>query len=562
MSHRPGNAEIANQLARLSSLMEIAGENPFRIRAIRTGAESVAAAPMRIADLAHDEPALRSVPGIGAGIAALIREYVDTGHLESFEVLQNQIPEGLIEVIEIQGVGAKTAKKLYELAGIRDLESLSIAIDNGTVANTKGLGAKLAEKIAVGLESIKRRTGRHRIGDALPVAVALAEQITEALGGDSRVEVTGSLRRWQETIGNIDLLATGRTGEIEQVLTAFNIIEDISIDGDRVIGKHPLGFQIAIHAADHAAFGTRWLETTGPPEHLSLLGPALETPVPEEREVYDRLGLPWIAPEFRQGVDELDRAQSGELDNVIRIEDVRGELHSHTVWSDGAGTIEEMAEAARDRGYAYLGISDHSHSLGVANGLDRARLLAQGADILEASARLGFPLFRSSEVEVLRDGALDFDDDTLRGLDVVIASTHTGLTRPRAELMARIHRALDGGRVDILAHPSGQLIEERDPGDFNFPEMFAIATANGTALEINADPARLDLKAEHAQQALELGNLIAINCDAHRPDGFRSLIYGVGIARRAFTPRDRVINCWEIDRLSAWLVERHAFRHS
>lgn len=560
MSHRPGNAEIANQLARLSALMEIAGENPFRIRAIRMGAESVAAAPMRIADISHDEPALRSVPGIGAGIAALIREYVDTGHLESFEVLQNQIPEGLIEVIEIPGVGAKTAKKLYELAGIRDLESLSIAIDNGAVATTKGLGAKLAEKIAVGLESIKRRSGRRRIGDALPVAQSLAEQIKQALGADARVEVTGSLRRWQETVGNIDLIATGRTAEIEQVLNRFDIIEEVEIDGARVLGKHPLGFQIAIHASDQAAFGSRWLETTGPLGHLSLLGSALDTPASDEREIYERLGLRWIAPEFRQGVDELDRARSGELDEVIRIEDVRGELHSHTVWSDGAGTIEEMAAAASGRGYDYLGISDHSHSLGVANGLDRTRLLAQGAAIREVSARLGFPLFRSSEVEVLRDGALDFDDDMLRDLDVVIASTHTGLTRPRAELMARVHQALDGGRVDILAHPSGRLIEEREPGDFNWPELFHIARANGAALEINADPARLDLKAEHARQALELGNLIAINCDAHRPDGFRSLMYGVGIARRAFTPRDRVINCWEFDRLSAWLAERHAPR--
>jgi DNA polymerase (family 10) len=313
----------------------------------------------------------------------------------------------------------------------------------------------------------------------------------------------------------------------------------------------------ALHTATRADFGTRWLETTGPASHIELLTSSPIEDAADEVGIYARFGLPWIAPEFRQGSSEIDFARSGQLDDVIDLADVQGELHSHTVWSDGVGTIDEMAESARSRGYRYLGISDHSHSLGVANGLDAQRLQAQGEAIREASARLGFPLFRSSEVEVLKDGALDFDDDTLRGLDVVIASTHTGLTRPRAELMARVHKALDGGRVDILAHPSGRLIEEREPGDFDWPEMFQIAKRNGVVLEINADPARLDLKAEHVREALETGNLIVINCDAHRPNGFSSLPYGIGIARRAFTPRDRVINSWDLDRLKAWMNDWH-----
>ena len=558
MSHQPSNAEIAHQLDRLSQLMDIAGENPFRIRAIRVGAESVGASPVRIADIANDDAALRAVPGIGAGIAALIQEYVSTRKIDAFESLQNRAPEGLIDVVSIPGIGGKTAKKLFDLAGVRDLESLGIALEDGTIARTTGLGPKLADRLAAGIASVYRRTGRHRIGDARPIGLAIARMLAGRLGGNARVELTGSLRRWQETVGNIDLIATGTIDELSSAITGLDGIGDVSIDGNRLLGMHPLGFKFALHAAQHSDFGSRWLETTGPAAHIGLLSSESIEAAADEAEIYARFGLPWIAPEFRQGATELDLARSGQLDEVISLADVQGELHSHTVWSDGVGTIEEMADSARGRGYRYLGISDHSHSLGVANGLDSRRLLAQGEAIREASANLGFPLYRSSEVEVLKDGALDFDDATLRGLDVVIASTHTGLTRPRPELMARVHRALDGGRVDILAHPSGRLIEEREPGDFDWPEMFQIAKRNGVVLEINADPARLDLNAEHVREALDAGNLIVINCDAHRPDGFATLAYGVGVARRAFTPRHRIINSWDIGKLEAWMKDRHS----
>src|SRR6478735_6140741 len=257
MIDQPSNAEIAQQLERLSQLMEIAGENPFRIRAIRVGAESVSASQVKISDIANDIATLKAVPGIGAGIAALIQEYVSTRTIDAFESLQDRAPEGLIEVITIPGIGGKTAKKLFDLAGIRDLESLGIALENGTIARTSGLGPKLAERLAAGIASVYRRTGRHRIGDARPIALSIARMLADRLGGSARVEISGSLRRWQETIGNIDLIATGTTDDLSSAFTGLDGIRDVSVDGNRILGMHPLGFKLALHAAQHSDFGSR-----------------------------------------------------------------------------------------------------------------------------------------------------------------------------------------------------------------------------------------------------------------------------------------------------------------
>src|SRR6478609_8481153 len=333
MNHQPSNAEIARQLERLSQLMEIAGENPFRIRAIRVGAESVGGSPIRIADIADDVDALRAVPGIGAGIAALIQEYVSTRKIDAFETLQNRAPEGLIEVVSIPGVGGKTAKKLFDLVGVRDLESLGLALEDGTITRTTGLGPKLADRLAAGIASVYRRTGRHRIGDARPIALSIARMLADRLGGSARVEISGSLRRWQETIGNIDLIATGTTDDLSSAFTGLDGIRDVSVDGNRILGMHPLGFKLALHAAQHSDFGSRWLETTGPAEHLALLSSELVAEATDEAEIYARFGLPWIAPEFRQGTGEIELAKGGQLDDVISLDDVQGELHSHTVWS-------------------------------------------------------------------------------------------------------------------------------------------------------------------------------------------------------------------------------------
>ncbi len=548
------NRTIASELARLAALMEIAGENPFRTRAIRNGADAVIHLEQPLAPIAGDPQALTAIPGIGAGIAALISEIVETGTTKAITDLQQKAPEGLIDIVAIPGIGAKTAAKLYQLADVQGLDSLRSALATGTIASTRGLGPKLAEKLEAGLEALGRKTGRARLGTSLPIARALRERLVSRLREDARIELTGSLRRWEETTGDINFLTTASLDQITELLAGDPQVSDIATANGAVHATHTSGLKLVIISASPESFGTMWIRTTGPEAHLSLLGEIDSIPAPTEEAIYESLGLPWIAPEFRQGRDELERARRGELDGIITITDIRGELHCHTVWSDGQGSVEAMALAAQEQGYEYLAISDHSHSLGVANGLDRERLLAQADEIAEVSRRLGFPLLRSSEVEVHRDGSLDFDTETLHGLDVVIASTNTGLTRPRAELMDRLDVALTGGRVDVLAHPSGRLIEAREPGDFDWPAVFALARERGVALEINADPARLDLKSEHARQAIEGGCLISINCDAHHPRGFGLMEYGIATARRGFVPRDRVINTWPLDELRSWLA--------
>jgi len=554
MSDQVNNRTIAIELGRLASLMEIAGENPFRTRAIRNGAEVVVHLEEPLAPLAGNTEALTAIPGIGAGIAALITEIVQTGTTRAITELQQKAPEGLADILAIPGIGAKTAGKLYQLADVDGLDTLRSALETGRIASTTGLGPKLAEKLAAGLESLGRKTGRARLGTSLPIARALRERLISRMAGDARIELTGSLRRWEETTGDINFLTTATLEEMTALLRGDAQVSGLTVANGALHGTHTSGLELVIIPAAPEEFGTAWIRTTGPAAHIALLDGFDASPAASEEAVYESLGLPWIAPEFRQGRDELDRARRGELDEVIAITDIRGELHCHTVWSDGHASIEAMALAAKARGYAYLAISDHSHSLGVANGLTRERLLAQAAEIAAVSRRLEFPLLRSSEVEVHRDGSLDFDIETLHGLDVVIASTHSGLTRPRAELMARLDAALSGGRVDVLAHPSGRLIEAREPGDFDWPAVFALARERGVALEINADPARLDLKGDHAREAIEAGCLLSINCDAHHPQGFELMEYGIATARRGFVPRDRVINTWPLEKLRSWLA--------
>ena len=548
-----GNIRLATAVTRHATLMEIAGENPFRVRALVRAAESIAHWPQSVEAILRDDAALEGIPGVGSGVILLLRGYAATGEMPGAEALSEKAPAGLLDIVAIPGVGPKTAAKLYASLGIRDLDSLAAALESGSVAKTAGLGPKLAEKLVAGIEALARRSGRHRLGDALPIARDLLAGLRDALGSDRRAEITGSLRRWEESVGDIDLLASGPLADVVTALSSIPDLETVvALDNSCVEGMHRLGFRVHIHVADMHSFESAWLATSSPAEHLQLLGDCAQA-TGDEAAIYETAGLPWIAPEFRHLVDACDIAVAGGFADIVALSDICGEVHCHTVWSDGLGTIEEMALAARARGYQYLGISDHSHSLGVANGLDAIRLAAQGREIGEAAVRLGFPLLRSSEVEVLKDGRLDFDAATLDDLDIVIASTHTNLKRPRAELMQRLFNALAGGHVDLLAHPSGRLVEERDPGDFDWPELFALARREGVALEINADPARLDLKAEHARQAIAAGCLIAINCDAHQPQSFANLEYGVMTARRGLVPADRVLNSWSYADLVDWL---------
>src|SRR5579884_3904534 len=520
------NAQVADTLDTYARLLELTSGSPFRILE-----EPVTAV--------NRAGRLQTIPGVGTGLAAAISELLATGEYRPLAELQEQIPRSVLELLAIPGVGAKTAGRLFQEFGIRDLAGLEEAIELGTLQGP-GLGAKTVEKIAAGLASLKRRTGRIRLGRALPAAQQLALAIHDALP-DATVAISGSVRRMMDTVSDLDLVVAADDGE-----TAATRIEELALvtqTRERRPGSLWLalsnGLLADVFVVPFEVFGRALVEATGSRAHLELLGPL--PPAPTEAAVYAALGLPWIPPELRQGRDEVTLAREGRLPNLITRPDMRGEFHCHTTWSDGAVSVGAMAAAAAQRGYEYLAITDHSRSLAVANGLDVARLAAQREVIVELNRTSPIRVLAGSKVEVHRDGRLDYDDATLARLDIVVASLHSGLRQPREELTDRLVRVLENPNVDIIAHPSGRLIEQREGGDFDWDRAFAVAARTGTALEINADPARLDLSSALARRALAAGCLLTINCDAHHPDGFDLIEYGLGTARRAGVTPDRVL---------------------
>lgn len=549
MKPRPmSNEEIARRLERHGVLLEISGANTFRCAAFRKAADAVRSVDYPLAET-PTAAELVAIPGVGKGIAAAIAELLDGGTFSDHEALTAVYPEGLIALVELPGIGPKRVATLHKELGIQDLETLKAAVDDGRIAATSGLGPKVAATIASGLDQLKERSGRWTIGDARPLALLLAEGLSGETG--HIVEVAGALRRWEELVSGIDLVAVGTLANVAAAAMRLPNVESVEEQGQQIRVAITQGIPVTITPTPGSAFGTTLIEITGPAEHvaaLALNGVDFAT----EQAAYASRGLPVVPPELRGDPEVLQRIS--EIDDLITVADIRGQLHLHSEWSDGASPIQDMVNAADLLGYVYLAVTDHSHSLGVANGLDRDRLKQQEAEIRSLGRKPH--IFTGSEVEVRSDGRLDFDDETLASLGCVVASIHSGLTKPREELMRRAEKTLRNPHVDILAHPSGRLLNRREGGDFDWPALVGIAAETGTALEINADPARLDLNVAHAKMALEAGCLLVINCDAHAPGGFSTIDYGVMVARKAWARPDQVINTWPLAKLRKWLAQR------
>ncbi|MER3436291.1 MAG: histidinol-phosphatase [Chloroflexota bacterium] len=557
MMARATNEAVANFLERYARLLEIAGENPFRVRAYQRAAEAIRHHPEPVSAFASADK-LQQIEGIGEGIASIITEFLTTGSVQALTELERRVPPTLLEVTAVPGVGPKTAARLFKELGIVDLAGLEAAVAEGRLRTLPGMSAKTEAKIAAGIEALRRLTGRHRLGTVLPLGRQFLADLAHMLPEGAQLSLAGSVRRMLETVGDLDVvIGTTDPEQTTSVIERHPWVSQVRQRSPRSVSLQLTpGLRADLLFAAPEEFGTVLIKATGSEAHVRLLGPL---PVcPNEADVYARLGLPWIPPELRQGLDELDLARSGRLASLITIADILGEFHAHTEWSDGALTVLEMAQAAKEHGYRFIGISDHTKSLGIARGLDVERLRAQRHEIVQANAQTGIRVFAGAEVEVSRDGRLDFADAVLAELDVAIASLHVGLTQPKDELTARLIRVLENPHVDIIAHPSGRLIEQREGGDFDWDRVFETAARTGTALEINADPARLDLDAAHARQALAAGCLLTINCDAHHPDGWSMLEYGVAVARRAGATPDRVLNCWPVEEIEAWLRRRGA----
>lgn len=547
------NAEIAEILAQHADLMEIAGENRFRIAAYRRAARAIKSHESAVAG----EQNLTDIDGVGEGIAAVVTEILETGQYSDFEDLQESLPGSLLTMLDIPGLGAKRVHRFYEELNITSVTELEDAARAERLRTLKGIGPKAEEQILEGIAFLRTRTDRYSIGLGLPLAERLQQSIADATG--ARVELAGSIRRMAETVGDLNLLvvadnASAIFGAVEELGDIASVIE--RADDRAIFALHP-GPKLTVLVAPVSRAGSAWIETTGSSNHLQALGGVNALPdAATEEECYAALGLDWIAPELRENRGELEAARDGKLPRLIELSDIRGDLHLHTTWSDGSGSILDMAEAAAALGYSYLAICDHSGGLGIANGLNAERLAEQRAEIEKLREEAPVRLLAGSEVEVHRDGRLDFDDDVLAGLELVVASLHSGIRQDRETITERICRTLANPHVDIVAHPTGRLIERRQGADYDWAAVYAAAKDAATALEINADAARLDMREVHARGAFEAGCLIAIDSDAHHADSLANLRYGIGIARRTWVEPQQVINTWSVGDLLAWLKER------
>ncbi len=566
------NHEVAQIFFTIADLLEIKGEVIYKVMAYRQAAQS-------ILDLGQDIEAvwrageLRSIPGVGKAIAEKIDKLLRTGRLDLYEQLTAEIPPSLIEVLHVPDVGPRRAALFWKQLGITNLTELEQAARNGQLRTLPGMGEKTEAKILKNIEALSQRTTRVPLGTAWHSAQALLDPLA-ALPGVVHAAAGGSLRRMRDTIGDLDLLVAAV--DSEPVMDAFVALPQI----ETVILRGPTKCSVQLHNGLQAdlrvlppeRWGTLLQYFTGSQSHnIHLRALALERGLSlseyafsredgseilcaGEEEVYQTLGLPWIPPEMREDRGEIEAAQRGQLPRLIEAGDIRGDLQMHTTWSDGTASVAEMAAAAAARGLEYILISDHSASLGIANGLTIERLRQQQEEIAAVNAAGGpVRVLRGAEVEIKSDGSLDYPDEVLAELDIVVASLHTGLRQPRAQVTQRMLAAISNPHVDIIAHPRGRLLPNREPADLDMEAVFQAAARTGTIMEINADPHRLDLDDGHAHRALQLGVKLAISSDAHVPQAVGDLRFGLGVARRAWaTPAD-VVNTWPLEKLLAYV---------
>jgi DNA polymerase (family 10) len=577
------NHKVAEIFAAMADILAIQGESAYRITAYRRAAENVATLGQPLEDIWRAGE-LETIPGVGKTLAAKIDELMRTGCLEAYEKLGAQVPAGVVEMLQIPDVGPRKAALFWNELGTTSIEALEQAAREGRLRGIKGMGAKSEAKVLAGIGALKRRTGRTLLGVAWPLAYAMLGALQQ-VPGVVRAAPAGSMRRMRETVGDLDLLVAATDAEpaspeaARRVMACFRglaPVAEILLSGPTKtsIRTHE-GLQVDLRVLEPARWGTALQYFTGSQAHnvhlralaldrgFSLSEYALkredgaEILCATEQEVYAALGLPFIPPELREDRGEIEAALEGRLPNLIEPGDLKGDLHFHTTWSDGRHSLLEMARAAQAHGLEYAAVADHSHSLGIVKGVTAADLRRQRAEIEEVNRKMGgtFRLLAGAEVEVLADGTLDFCDEVLAELDLVVAAVHTGLRQGREQFTARTLAAIRNPHVDVIAHPTGRLIGEREGADLDMEAVFRAAAETGTALEINAYFKRLDLCDVHVRRALELGVKLAINSDAHDVNRFATLPFGVATARRGWATAADVINTWNVGRLLEWVAQ-------
>jgi DNA polymerase (family 10) len=555
------NQEIARIFNDIADILEIKGENPFRIRAYRRAAMNIESLTKDVAETTKDE--LMKIPGIGQDLAGKIEEFVRTGKMKAYEDLKKEVPEGLSMLLSVPGLGPKTAKLLYEKMKIKNLEDLERVAREHKLSGLPGIKEKTEENILKGIEMLKRGMERQPLGKVLPVANDIAEQLRKKAPVD-KISIAGSIRRWKDTIKDIDILATSR--DPKAVMNAFvhlPHVKDVLMHGPTKssIIIHE-GLQVDLRVVEEDSFGAALAYFTGSKAHnIRLREMAVKAGLKineygifresndkklggkEEADIYRILGLPYIPPEMREDSGEIEAAIAGKLPNLVSLDDIKGDLHVHTKRSDGSHDFDELIEAARKRGYEYIAITDHSKGLGIARGLSEERLMEEKKEIEAINKKLkGFRLLAGVEVDIRSDGRMDFPDEILKQMDIVVASIHSGFKQSRDQITKRMVSAINNPYISIIAHPTGRLIGERDPYDVDMDEVLRVAEKTRTAIEINAYPLRLDLNDIYAKKAKEMGVPIVISTDTHITNQFDYMSYGVSIARRGWLEKKDVLN--------------------
>jgi DNA polymerase (family 10) len=565
------NFEVARLFYEMASLLEARSESVFRIRAYQRAAQALETLTEDVAAVAA-RGGLTDLPGIGRDLAARIDEYLATGRIGQLDALRAELPAGFLTLLEIRGLGPRTARALWEERGVDSIETLEALCRSGQIVGVAGIGDKTRANI---LKSIERwKAGRART--PLATARAIAHQVSEALrahGGVERLEIAGSLRRMRDTVKDVDLLVTSsEPARVIRTFTTLPSVSEVLAQGPtKASVRHQEGLAIDLRVVEPAAFGAALQYFTGAKDHnvrvrelavrrglrISEYGVFEETTGARvagatEEEVYATVGLPWIPPELRENQGEIEAAREGRLPTLVTAADLRGDLHAHTDWSDGHHPLERLVAAAEARGYEYVIVSDHSRSLTIANGLGIDRLRAQVAAIRALQPRFRIRILAGTECDILADGALDFPDEVLAELDVVLAAVHSRFGQPRAEMTARIVRALANPWVNVLAHPTGRRLGSREPYDVDLDAVLAAARDHGKAVEINASPERLDLSDAHARRAGALGVPVAIDTDTHYLRELDNVDLGVAVARRAWLGPGQILNTRPLDELLAW----------
>lgn len=563
------NEDVIDLLNEIADLLELKGESAFRVRAYRIAARSIEGLHENVAKLA-EENRLTEVHGIGESIAEKIRECVLTGHSTYREELAEELPPNISELLEIPGVGASKVRMVHEKLGVTTVGQLEEAANSHKLHKLPGFGEKTEQNILRGIQILKQRTGRMLLGTAWPAAEEIVELMKENPAVE-QIEMGGSIRRKKETIGDIDILvSSSNAGNAIKAFTSLPNVRSVIAEGStKASVVTDANFQIDLRVVSPDEWGAALQYFTGSKNHnisTRSIAEKFGLKINEygvfriktnekiagktEEEVYSVLGMDWMPPEIRENSGEIEAALKHKLPDLIEVTDIRGDLHAHTDWSDGHNTIEEMAEAAMERGYEYLAISDHSASMTFINGLSIERIREQRKIIDDLNRQYnGFRLLHGIEVNIRGDSTMDYEDDILAQFDVVTASIHTGLGQSEERITERMLAAIRNPNIDIIGHPSGRIIDKREASAFDRKAVFQAAAETGTAMEINSQPDRLDLKDTDARYATELGAMVAIDSDSHTRGQLGLIRYGVATARRGWVTKDHVLNALPINKL-------------